>query len=295
MNQPSELTLRQVANVPHHVHLPVSINEQLTLKLDIVKEVRYARIDKVAVKYNGWIISHVVEGKVELRTGGETYEVCPGDVMIHPPNIEFSERNPGSGFHQFMIFHAKMAKNIDLLNYFPLHPVIRLINPQAFQQMMHELCLAWNEPANPWRDFRMMGQLFTLLQWLIESWHANGTPAKPKSLMMAQDQFIQLIDYMHAHYDQKLSRTDFAALMHMHPNYLDVKFRNIFKQTPMEMLREIRLQKAAQFLQATDYTLETISDICGIGDAAYLSKMFKHHYGVSPGNYRKQAIAARNA
>jgi AraC-like DNA-binding protein len=240
------------------------------------------------VKYNRWIISHVAEGKTKLITGGHNYEVLPGEVIIHPPNIVFSEINPNLGIHQYLIFEAKLSINIDLLNLFPLYPVIRLENAELFRATMHELCKCFNQPQDEWRDFYVYSLTTSIFMMLIKSWHTMGKPKRPETLMVPQEKLIHIIDYMNTNYQKKISRTDLAEVMHVHPSHLDKKFRNAFKQTLMEMLREIRVKKAAELLQTSDYSLESVASMCGLVDATYLSRNFKHYFGVSPGEYRRQ-------
>jgi AraC-like DNA-binding protein len=282
------MTLEQINRLPSGIELPPSLIKQFMLTLEFARDLKYEKMLKYNAKYNGWIISHVAEGKTELITGGHNYEVLAGEVMIHPPNIAFSEINPNPGIHQYLILEAKLSINIDLLNVFPVYPVIRLENPELFRTTMSELCEWFNQPPNEWRDFYVYSLTTSILMMLIKSWHAMGKPKRPDSLMVPQERLIQIIDYMNTNYNKKISRTDFAEIMHVHPSHLDKKFRNAFKQTPMEMLREIRVKKAADLLQTSDYSLEVIATMCGLVDAAYLSRNFKHTFSVSPGEYRKQ-------
>lgn len=87
--------------------------------------------------------------------------------------------------------------------------------------------------------------------------------------------------------DQEISREELSKLYHMNPVYFSRAFQKIYKLTPMQMLRKLRLQQAKQMLEYTDYTIEHISQRCGYYDASHFSKVFRGEYGRGPAEYRK--------
>ena len=48
------------------------------------------------------------------------------------------------------------------------------------------------------------------------------------------------------------------------------------------LLMNIRLDKAAQYLNETDLTLENIGYLCGFTAASHFSKLFKQRFRMSP-------------
>ncbi len=57
--------------------------------------------------------------------------------------------------------------------------------------------------------------------------------------------------------------------------------------SPIQYLREYRLQKAAELLLVTDDKIKTIALNCGFNDMSYFTKSFKEFKGMLPGDYRK--------
>lgn len=66
-------------------------------------------------------------------------------------------------------------------------------------------------------------------------------------------------------------------------------FREYFRTTPAEYIRERRLDKACRLLAGTSLPVGKISAECGIPDYNYFSKIFRRTRGVSPRQYRKAA------
>lgn len=69
---------------------------------------------------------------------------------------------------------------------------------------------------------------------------------------------------------------------------LEKKFRALTARTPMEEVHEIRLRKVKQLLTETEYVLPAVAEQCGFTYHEYLSRFFKKHTGMTPGEYRRK-------
>jgi LacI family transcriptional regulator len=69
---------------------------------------------------------------------------------------------------------------------------------------------------------------------------------------------------------------------------LEKKFRAHTGRTPMEEVYTIRLRRIKQLLTETDLVLPTVAERCGFTYHEYMSRFFKKHTGMSPGEYRKK-------
>lgn len=85
-----------------------------------------------------------------------------------------------------------------------------------------------------------------------------------------------------------LSADDIAAALHMSRRALYLVFKK-HQITPAELIRDVRLDKAAEVLQGTDCSLRKITDIAfdfGFSDCATFSRLFKQRFGVTPTEFR---------
>jgi AraC-like DNA-binding protein len=269
------------------MNVHASSTEEIKMFLLNVNEPRYQALNIQEMTWNHWIISRVLQGEVEMTTCGETTIVQPGDVMIHPPNIPFSEINPSKGSHQVIFLDATLSTNIDLLRKYPVSSVVSLKDPTAFTSGFTELLHYWNQTDIPERDFYLLTLTLRLISDIITSWIVAGRePRKPIDFM--QDRFQGILNYMSSRLEEKITRDGLASIIHLHPNYFDRIFNKYYRLTPMQMLRNLRLKKAKDLLETTDSTLETIASQCGLVDATYLSKVFSKQYEMTPGKYRKK-------
>ncbi len=68
--------------------------------------------------------------------------------------------------------------------------------------------------------------------------------------------------------------------------YLHRLFTEITGITPIQYLTKVRLDKAKYKLQKSKHSISEIASECGFESAAYFSRAFKKHIGISPSKYR---------
>ncbi len=68
-------------------------------------------------------------------------------------------------------------------------------------------------------------------------------------------------------------------------------WRMYFPETPAEYVRNIKLEEAARQLRETNHRIGEITEFLNFSDSAYLSKLFKERYGMTPLRYRSHCFA----
>ena len=66
------------------------------------------------------------------------------------------------------------------------------------------------------------------------------------------------------------------------------KIKSLTGLSPVEFIRDIRLQRAAQLIIANQTSIKEVVFIIGMSDPKYFSKCFKKKYGLSPMEYKNQ-------
>ncbi|GAO31191.1 hybrid sensor histidine kinase/response regulator transcription factor [Geofilum rubicundum] len=68
------------------------------------------------------------------------------------------------------------------------------------------------------------------------------------------------------------------------------KLKALTGLAPIEYIREMRLQRAVQLIESSQYNMTQIAYMVGLNDPRYFSKCFKQRFGVTPSEYKhKQA------
>jgi signal transduction histidine kinase/ligand-binding sensor domain-containing protein/DNA-binding response OmpR family regulator len=93
--------------------------------------------------------------------------------------------------------------------------------------------------------------------------------------------------------EQEMDNPDFSVerlstQLGMSRVHLYKKINSLTGQTPLEFIRSIRLQRAAQLLGTNQFTVSEVAYKVGYNNAKYFSKHFKANYGKIPSQYQKE-------
>lgn len=99
---------------------------------------------------------------------------------------------------------------------------------------------------------------------------------------------IEICQYIHAHYKERLTLDDIASTFFITPQYLSKLYKDLLHISPFEYIQQIRLSHAVFMLKSTSESLETIAEVCGFANTRALTQIFRNTMHILPGVYRKQ-------
>lgn len=88
---------------------------------------------------------------------------------------------------------------------------------------------------------------------------------------------------------------EFAASLHMHPNYLNTLLKKHTGQNVSTHIRKRLLEEAKVLLLQTDWTLQEIGYSIGFAEQPNFSLFFKKNTGITPAEFRRRAGAQINS
>ena len=97
-----------------------------------------------------------------------------------------------------------------------------------------------------------------------------------------------LFAYVHQHFAENLSLEHLAQISHYSKSYVIKLFKKNTGQTPVEYINRYRLDRAKSMLKDSHNSILDVSLMCGFQNVGYFIRIFKEHFGVTPGIYRKQ-------
>ena len=89
--------------------------------------------------------------------------------------------------------------------------------------------------------------------------------------------------------DRRVSLTDLAETVGVHPTHLARSFRREYGVSVGEYARSLRLEWAAAELTLDDAGLADVAARAGFADQSHFTRAFRRHTGVTPGRYRELA------
>ncbi|MGN0188914.1 MAG: two-component regulator propeller domain-containing protein [Candidatus Cryptobacteroides sp.] len=85
--------------------------------------------------------------------------------------------------------------------------------------------------------------------------------------------------------DEDFTLATFADEMHMSRSVLHAKIQTLTGKPPMDFIKGIRMNKAAQLLETNSFNIMQVSCMVGYSDSRYFSTCFKKTFGLSPREY----------
>jgi len=85
-----------------------------------------------------------------------------------------------------------------------------------------------------------------------------------------------------------LSLKEISKGLNVHPSYLSREFSKYFEDLSFgEYIRKLRIEKAIQLMQSSQYSLTEIAYLTGFSDQSHFTRIFKKHTGKNPSAYKK--------
>lgn len=97
------------------------------------------------------------------------------------------------------------------------------------------------------------------------------------------------MDFIRGHMESDIGRDEVARHVGVSPGHLSELLKERTGRSFVELLREIRVQRACEMLGSSEAPLSEIAAACGFCDQSYFTRVFKEVRGVTPKQYREQA------
>lgn len=229
-------------------------------------------------------LSYIKKGFVTVIVEDQIYHAKAGDIMIHRPDVVIDVRSDNAGIHLFMNIELKVLGDVDFFQLYPLKNIVTLRNTARFEECFYELFDHWQQ-EHAFREVQSIFLVFTLLGEILSSARSNPDMV-PLDLLNGKDRFRKVIGYMQEHMHEKVTRDTLAELVFMDPVYFSRDFQKIYGNTPVAMLKKLRLRRAKTLLENSSLSIKIIADQCGFYDQAHFTRAFQEAYQLLPSEYR---------
>ncbi len=92
----------------------------------------------------------------------------------------------------------------------------------------------------------------------------------------------EMLSYIEANYGEELTVEMIAQSAAISPSVCLRCFGRTLGTTPIQYVKQLRLEKSAQMLKQTRQTVKEIAMECGFRDVSYYTKAFRQRYGLPP-------------
>jgi AraC-like DNA-binding protein len=241
-------------------------------------------VDKVFPDY--YCLNFASRGALKWRIGRRRFLTLRAPVAwwtFPGPRFQYGSQDGTPWDHYFVCFRGPRVETFTGRGLLPLdtrHPWARIADPVGFCREFENVLGLWEDIAH--MPQRRVHVLEGLLLQLVERPDVEGESPRDKSVRRLADEIRRLPS----------SPWDFAeeareigvSVPHFHRI-----FRGITRLPPWRFVIRARLEAAARLLHADSRPLKDIAEEVGCPDIYYFSRLFRRHFGIPPGRYRREA------
>lgn len=96
------------------------------------------------------------------------------------------------------------------------------------------------------------------------------------------------IGYMHENLHKNMTLQELADKLGYSPSHFSNLFRQQTGESPIAYFLKLKIQKSCQYVELTNMKMNEISDLMGIDEPAYFTRLFTKIMGITPSEYRKR-------
>lgn len=239
------------------------------------------------------VFSQVLFGTYEITCGGHTETIHPGEAFLTPANrmmtiVHHADAQRGWMGARWLHFHFTLFGTVDFTSLLNLPLRLEARSAEQMGKVVEKLLredapkiedsLAWLA----WRQERA----FAILRILCAC-----VSMRPDSLGVLQhsERLTAVFSYIQSHMAEPVDVRHLADLAHMSRSRFHAFFKAHMGTSPMEYVKQIRLNEACKLLMASDYSIAEIALRVGFCNPFHFSREFKGHFLLSPSHYRQSS------
>lgn len=228
-----------------------------------------------------WVFPAGTGGFVNSNILHTTRALPSGDApvqLLHLFDPVFLSGEHASRIEAKYIHPLVTAPGVEII---PLDP-----RDAAQAELLNEVKQAFCLSEQEWGyEFKLRDALARI--WLGLLQQARCTAGQGGTNQNSDAKIKILMTYIHQHFQEPISVDQLAQTVHTSRRACFRLFQDNLHMTPMEYIRNCRLQKACQMLVKGEMPITQIAYSCGLGSSSYFSKLFREKFGCAPKEYRK--------
>ncbi len=233
---------------------------------------------------NDWLLIFTLSGRGLIATDGEPWTVGSGEAVLYQPGTPQSYgTDPDAGRWKFLWSHFHLQREWGAwLNWSEKVKGLRCVQVNRRDQVTR-IATALRETVVHHRQ-RIPGSqalaVNALERALILLHIAEGSHQIDERVRRA-------VDILASEPDRPFSMAELARRCAISSSRLAHLFSEQIGRSPQQYHEEVRLQRAAQLLRSTVFSIQEIAAHSGYEDPFYFSNRFRKAFGKSPSAFRR--------
>lgn len=229
-----------------------------------------------------WELVLGLKGNIGLYTGGRSYILGPGDILLFPPGLEHGGTSPAQKGDSFYWAHFRPRAKSTGKD--PAHAEMpgflsRLGSCRTLAAMVHLQEASTDTFLAPALGDYLMGTLLMELHLASLKEQAKQSPELPW--------LNRLLAWDKVHPGAFLTVADMASFAGKHPDYLARVFREHLGTSPLEHIHAQRLELAKRALVESNLPIKQLAYDLSWPSLSQFSRFFRAHTAMGPREYRQ--------
>lgn len=234
---------------------------------------------------------YIQKGECELVIEGKTYHALPGMLFMIPAHTQHSYYHISDDHIEKYWMHFELKTGDDqALKSLGLPYYVIVPKSEALDTLFQEI-FSLSKQMDPAARMLEKSAVLKLIGIYIRLAQAAGYTSHANSLSSPERDIHQVIEYMNSHLSDRITTSELAGLLHLHPNYFIRLFKAHMGIPPLSYWNRLRIERAKSLLENTALPVSDIMQQVGFEDISTFSRFFKHYTGYNPRQFRKTFTA----
>ena len=225
-------------------------------------------------KGNGW-----------CETAGRRHEINKDQLLVvnasTPHVYGAAKRNPWT-IHWFHAVGLNIPHYLDRLGVSPQKPVVSLGGDVQLLSLFEDV-LEGLQHGFTFTHLIYAAHSLAHLMGLILRYQGEFSAGEASS----RERIAKSVEFMKTHLREPLSIAVLAGLVNLSRSHYTTLFRRVTGYAPLKYLNHLRMQRAVELLNSTDWPIKNISEHLGFSDQFYFSRAFSKMHRHSPSEHRQ--------
>ena len=229
------------------------------------------------------IVILCVRGEGWVMVAGRKHRVTPGHVVTLLPNQRHSYGSE-TGWTIYWVHAAgdRASYFTNMLDHRGLLPVMEVPSYLKmipfFEEMLEHLTMGYSS-GHSVVTMMALGHLFASL---VTEGRSIGVSSS------AEQRVRQAVATLRANWQRTVSIPTLAAACNLSTSHFSSLFKKLTGYSPLDFYLHVKMQRAAEMMDNTDWPLKRIAMEIGFLDPLYFSRVFRRIYKMSPSEYRRR-------
>lgn len=247
----------------------------------------------------------IVKGRARVAMGSQSRVLGVGQGFFINSQVLHGcwDADGSGGIIHSLVFHPRLVGgSIDSVFFQSyVHP---LLENTALEELLLEPAEPWHRAAlgyieQAWQacaqepagyEFRVRAALSELV--LLLQGNSPAVQKQPGAKALRDGERIkQMLQFIHAHFAEELDTGQIARAAAISESECLRCFRATIGTTPIQYVRQYRVQAAARRLAGGHEKIASVAARCGFQDVSYFTRTFREMKGCTPAEYRRKNSA----